>query len=501
MIGVGTGLSLLPASTIVGSRASVAQTTPANITGDEFPIGVWWPPPPVSNDLGQDAALQKTIELYAEIVDAGFNFVIGGNGVSSHRANGLALDASAANNLSFLLTDGGPKTEGSLQYLIKTGSANVRSSAAEEEAPSIQQQLLEEAAPDSVSSASVGSADTTQEALTMRIEDLLEAFSTKDALAGFNLYDEPHKKLFERLKFARAEIQRLAPELLPYVNAWPSYASTTALGTKTYPEYLRALRASVESPVLSFDHYPLLAKGITPDYFYNWAVIRQYARRDPTVPSWGFIQSVGFNGSAVGLAKRRRPEEAEILWQVNVALAYGAKGLQYFTYWTPDDPNIAFGEALIDRKGDQTELYGYAQNVNGYLKKVGKVLLPLTSESVVHAKEKRLPRGAQAFKADKDNYVKSVGGNPVILSRFRESPELISAETDRYLIVANRSFANTATTRLSFSSTVSQVFQFDDQQGPEGGFVPVTLKSDPVPRSLPLSIEPGGSRLLRLHTG
>ena len=88
---------------------------------------------------------------------------------------------------------------------------------------------------------------------------------------------------------------------------------------------------------------------ITSDYFYNWAVIREYSLKFG-VPSWVFIQSVDFDGSQVGLAQRRRPTEAEILWQINVSLAYGAKGIQYFTYWTPKvepDGPIQFGEALV----------------------------------------------------------------------------------------------------------------------------------------------------------
>lgn len=245
-------------------------------------------------------------------------------------------------------------------------------------------------------------------------------------------------------------------------------------------------------PLLSFDHYPLLAKGITSDYFYNWALIRRYSRRTPAVPSWGFIQSVGFDGSKAGLNRRRKPTEAEIRWQVNVALAYGAKELVYFTYWTPTDATIKFGNALISRSGGKTELYDYATRVNGYLRRVGKELLPLTSESVVHAREKRLPRGATQFKADA--YVRSVGGSPVILSRFRRSATV----SDRYLLVANRSFAKAAKTRLSFSGAVKRVFEFNPKTR---RYVRVTLKNDPQPRSLTRSIQSGGARLLLLGSG
>ena len=31
----------------------------------------------------------------------------------------------------------------------------------------------------------------------------------------------------------------------------------------------------------------------------------------------------------------RDPTEAELAWQVHHALAFGARGISYFTYWTP----------------------------------------------------------------------------------------------------------------------------------------------------------------------
>ncbi len=114
MIGAGAGLSLLPASTVLRARRSTAQTNgagPEILAGDEFPIGLWWPPPPA----------QTNDARYAQIAAANFNFVIGGNGVNNTaNNNSLALDASEANGLRFDLTDGSPETKGSLQYLIST---------------------------------------------------------------------------------------------------------------------------------------------------------------------------------------------------------------------------------------------------------------------------------------------------------------------------------------------------------------------------------------------
>ena len=178
------------------------------------------------------------------------------------------------------------------------------------------------------------------------------------------------------------------------------------------------------------------------------------------------------------------------MWQVNVSLAYGAKGIQYFTYWTPEVASDAwrhFGEALVSADWQPTPLYDYAKRVNQYLKVVGKVLLPLTTEAVVHAGEKPLPRGAKAFKAD-GGHVSSTSGSPVILSRFRKP----TGGTKRYLFVANRSFINKTETRLTLYDSVSEVLELDSQTGT---FARVTQQG-----TLLVRLTPGGARLYLLRS-
>jgi hypothetical protein len=479
LLGAGAGLSMFPISLAALAGPAGAQTFGLPISGEEYPIGVWWPPPP-------EPPPDKTLtEYYAEIAAAHFNFVIGGNGVANDTDNPPALDAAADNGLRFLLTDA------RLRSLIRDGNGTTQTSSRESATPGIMQSLVEqEEGPGPEFRAAAVSGDEVKQ----RVQYLVETYSTPTypAFAGINIYDEPKTSMFGLVNAAEEELRTSAPDELPYVNVWPSYAFPSALGARDYRTYLERYFAEVNPPLLSFDHYPLLKEGITSDYFYNWAVIRNFALRSG-VPSWGFVQSVGFDSSEAGLSRRRKPNEQEILWQVNAGLAYGAKGIQYFTYWTPDsqpgDP-IQFGQALISLDGQQTALYGYAQRVNAYLKVVGKVLLPLISESVVHAQERRLPRGTKPFRGD--GYVREVSGSPVILSRFQKA-----GTTDRYLLVVNRVSANTARTRLTMGGAVSRVSRLNTTTG---GFDPVRLWGRPR-RDLVLTIPPGGARLYLLQKG
>jgi hypothetical protein len=492
MIGTGAGLSLLPASAAaLGARPVGAQAAGSELeilTGPDYPIGAWWPPPPVSNDDPDPPG--KTAERYAQVAEANFNFVIGGNGVSNDRANRLALEAIDANNLGpgndlRLVLD-----DFKLQNLLN-GKTSPSAQSEETEPPSVMQEAIEEATPDTVSATGTGSLE---DQIRQQIQHLHDRFATFPALGGIHLYDEPHKRLFGRLAFAKNEVLgQFAREELPYINVWPSHASPSkALGTKTYADYLRAYRTQVAPPLLCFDHYPLLSKGITPDYYYNWSVIRKYSLREPAIPAWGIIQSLGFDATNIGLARRRSPTEAEILWQVNVGLAYGAKGIIYFTYWTPDSSReIKFNPALIGPgpNGVPTERYGYATRVNAYLRVIGGVLKPLVSESVAHAGVKRLPRGAAAFKPD--GLVRAVSGSPVILAKFR-SP---AGGTERHLLVINRSSAKQANTRVTLSDAITSVTEISEVNGDK------SESSISEFRNLNLPMQAGRARLFRLQTG
>jgi hypothetical protein len=314
----------------------------------EYPIVLWWPPPPE----------QTTTQRYQEIAAAGFTFVIGGNGVRTDTTNQTALDVAKANNLRFLLWD---------SKLVS---------------------LIRDNAP--------------QTAVSDRIKQLSQRFptSTYPARAGLCLRDEAHTMQFPILTYGKGVLQGLDSKQLPWVNLYGYTTDPNLTGVSNYEEYLRLYVDQVKPPFLFFDHYPLVSDtAITLRCFENWALIRKHSLQ-AGIPSWGFIQSVGFKWNDNSYLPRRRPNEAELFWQVNVSLAYGAKGLQYFTYWTPkSDSTVTFGEALVAVGGNRTPLYDYAKRVNNYLKVVGKVLLPLKSVSVVHAGESTLPPGTTALPA------------------------------------------------------------------------------------------------------
>jgi hypothetical protein len=368
------------------------------IGGTEFPIGLWWPPPPY----------ESTPQRYAEITKAGFTFLVSGNYASDGAILGYQLARAREAGLQMLVSDDVMIRNMSRWFAITdTGSEPL--------------------------------AITEAEAATL-FDRARDAYRPSGSLAGFNLYDEPGPGAFASLARAVSVARARAPELLPYINLFPS----------TDRSYYQQFVDQVRPDFVSYDRYPLLADGTDdPNYILNASMVREIAN-EAGLPWWIFIQTLGY-------ANHRTPTAAEMLWQINQSLAYGAKGIQYFTYWTPDPARgEAFESALVTVDGRRTTRWDHARTINRHwLSPVGAELKPLLSQRVEHAGETQLPAGAVGWRPDE--LLTDATGGPVIISRFVSSDEAV---TDRWIFVANRRHDRRVSATLMLGDRVSRAAVF-----------------------------------------
>ena len=134
-------------------------------------------------------------------------------------------------------------------------------------------------------------------------------------------------------------------------------------------------------------------------WFNDLTIVREETQK-VQIPFIVFVQSEGIKENL------RVPNRAEILWQVNTALAYGARGFGWFTYWTPV-PGQGFPQvegvpqplvephynAMIDSNGNCTEVYDYVREANLYLRKAGKGLLGWENTHVARYEEGKMLEG------------------------------------------------------------------------------------------------------------
>src|SRR4029078_5022787 len=85
---------------------------------------------------------------------------------------------------------------------------------------------------------------------------------------------------------------------------------------------------------------------------------------------------------AVWCLTSREPTVTDVRFQVFTSLAYGARGLAYFKYFTPAVGNYRNGP--IDQFGHETPMVHNMRQINLQVGKLAPTLLQLTSNSVYH---------------------------------------------------------------------------------------------------------------------
>ena len=200
------------------------------------------------------------------------------------------------------------------------------------------------------------------------------------------------------------------------------FGITDATKAKTaYNKYMNLLLDSengANSRVLSFDKYQFTSADSTvvdaENYFNALDVIRVKAQ-EKKVPFWSHVQLGGDfrDGSSTEATNQAAiPTEAETYWQINMPLAFGAKGIEYFTLIQPyhfsydDESGVADCSAksyctyngadcghghdfdrngLIGANGQPTKHYAYAKKANKQIAAVDEVLMKANSKGVVAA--------------------------------------------------------------------------------------------------------------------
>ena len=200
----------------------------------------------------------------------------------------------------------------------------------------------------------------------------LEALKGWDNVVGINLFDEPGKHYFQKIKEVEEFLRPYIGDRMIYVNHMPMYATMGQLlsgwwspyeeeaETIGYADFLDSFYQTVNVEVISYDFYPFRhEKGcIDPRYFEQICVANDLAKKYDK-PVWNFTQVTSWNRDCV-----RNMTYAEMAWLNNTSIACGVTGIQYFCYWTPCDGVETFENAMISRTGTRTKHFYFAQDLN-----------------------------------------------------------------------------------------------------------------------------------------
>lgn len=198
-------------------------------------------------------------------------------------------------------------------------------------------------------------------------EKIVKRFMDHPALAGYFLRDEPAVDAFTDLGNWAKRVNAVDPKHFCYVNLFPNYATPLQLGKADYREYVNKFAKEVPLHFLSFDSYPLTsAEGVYEKWHQNLEIFSDEAKK-VNKPFWGFAQSILFDN------KHEDPSLATMRVQMFTNLAYGAQGLQYFTYWTPVSSAEDFRGGPITLDGKRSTVYDNIKTLNQEIKSLAGV--------------------------------------------------------------------------------------------------------------------------------
>ncbi|MHB1354372.1 MAG: hypothetical protein ACYCZF_00175 [Anaerolineae bacterium] len=277
------------------------------------------------------------------------------------------------------------------------------------------------------------------------MQELTDDFKNHPAVWGYYITDEPGAKQFADLARLNGILLKADPLHFPYINLFPNYAVASQLETNSYASYIRTFIETVKPAILSYDHYALLEVGDRPGYFANLEIVRSEALR-AGIPYMQIILATPFPGV-------RDPSAADLRYQVYTTLAYGAKGISYFTYAVPD---ASFGEGLLDSEGVPTAKWYTARDINWEVRRLGSWLLGLRSTAVYYAP------------ATPELECQTLTGDGVVLKASGgrlQIGEFIDAENHRWIMVVNLDRTRAVTASLLLRAPVSQVEEVDKTTG------------------------------------
>jgi hypothetical protein len=300
-----------------------------------------------------------------------------------------------------------------------------------------------------------------------RLVDAVADYGDHPALDGYFLVDEPGAEKFVDLGKVVARLKVADARRVPYINLYPDFTPPEVLGTATYRQHVEQFMTLVQPPLLSFDYYPFKNDLDRPTFFDNLTLVRDVAQKH-RVPFLLIVQ-------AMPHGPYRDPTEAEIAWQVNQSLAFGARGISYFAYWTPVNVQNAdrwqFRNGLVEN-GQPTEHFAEVSRINAATRAIADQLDGLCSIAVADSARHfgvQLPFGP----------LEGIDGGPVTAGFFSGKGTLLT-------LLVNQDYTRARAITLRPRANVTPPEVFDPHSGrwqrPDGD---------------KLDLDAGGAKLVR----
>jgi hypothetical protein len=239
-------------------------------------------------------------------------------------------------------------------------------------------------------------------------ENTVKKFMNHPALAGYFLRDEPILKDFDELGEWAKKIRGIDSRHFCFVNLIAAIhpTKTEALGTKSYADYVQTLVQSIPVKQISFDFYPVLNEGIHERWYEGLEIVSAQAKK-LGLPFWAFALASSYN------ELHPEPTIPALRLQMFSNLAYGAQGLEYWSYRMSQ----GLRSAPVGLDGKRTVVYDRIKQVNAEIQNLAGVFAGSKVVAVCHTgtviprgttRLTTLPQAIKVFETEGDGALVSI---------------------------------------------------------------------------------------------
>ena len=303
-------------------------------------------------------------------------------------------------------------------------------------------------------------------------EKTVNRFKNHPALEGYYLSDEPFKVQFQELADWQKRIKSADGNHYCFVNLLPNINSNQSkFGTKDYKEYIDSFDNLFPAPYISFDFYPVVDGGLHPRWFEN---LEFFANKYKTEgrPYWAFALTtsyLAYSDDAVQpslndfyqLYNSYKPEKtfvhdiptlASLRLQIYADLAYGAQGIEYWSF-------RGFGSPL-DAQGKRTIVFDHLQKVSNEIQQLSGVFLGAKILSVAQT-GMDIPRETTRLSLlpKPIKLLETIGEGAVV--------SVLENGNNTFVVIVNRDFKNAMKLIISTDDSVKKVLK-------DGSLIPAT---------------------------
>mgnify|MGYP006288278305 CR=1 FL=1 len=273
------------------------------------------------------------------------------------------------------------------------------------------------------------------------IDSLTAVYRSYPSFCGYYLAEKPGLNDFASLSILIDYFRSRHSSLNYFIQCQPEYATPASLDTTDYQAYLSLAMRKLKPAFLSYEHFGILKDEFRDEFYTNLEHVRQISSRYD-VPFWAFALLVSFGDHP-------QVAHSHVRAQLYSGLAYGAKGVQYYSFRPPAGNSYEYGDAMLSREGDPTDALSFCRLINSEIAKLGPTLLRLTSTGIYFSEP--APPGGKTF----------TPGLPIIKI---DSPSILAGffedeYAQQYVMFVNTDFAHGKRAKIHFSEKVQALLE------------------------------------------